>query len=127
MQIQCPHCKSRYRLGSEMIDAYGGFVRCGNCNYKFNIHDQVLLEDEQQDLVNTRERPVRQSNESNKMTTSSLSSQSERIEPRLERDEQEEEFNIRFGQNDYEDEIDASLAEKAHTAERVCCTSEWFL
>ena len=57
MQIQCPHCKSRYRLGAEVIDAYGGFVRCGNCNYKFNIHDQVILDDEQSKLVNTETRP----------------------------------------------------------------------
>ncbi|MCP4011289.1 MAG: DUF3426 domain-containing protein [Proteobacteria bacterium] len=117
MQIQCPHCKSRYRLGSEMIDAYGGFVRCGNCNYKFNIHDQVLLEDELDDLLNTGKSPAQYSGETNIRAASSPSSRSARIEPRLERDAQEDGFNIRFGQNEYENEVEVTSAEKSQIRE----------
>ncbi len=117
MQIQCPHCKSRYRLGSEMIDAYGGFVRCGNCNYKFNIHDQVLLEDELGDLLNNGKSPAQYREESKIKGASSPSSRSERIEPRLDRDEQEDDFNIRFGQNEYEYEAEVSSAEKSQIRE----------
>ncbi len=94
MQIQCPHCKSRYRLGAEVIDAYGGFVRCGNCNYKFNIHDQVILDDEQNKLVNTETRPSQDAIEAK---PDEEKSSTKRIEPRLEQDDSEEEFNIRFG------------------------------
>lgn len=100
MQIQCPHCKSRYRLGAEVIDAYGGFVRCGNCNYKFNIHDQVILDDGQSGLVNTETRPSR---DTIGVKPDEANSTTERIEPRLEQDESEEEYNIRFGPD--EDQI----------------------
>ncbi len=96
MQIQCPHCKSRYRLGSEMIDAYGGFVRCGNCNYKFNIHDQVLLNEGQIDLQNIGIRPNKQKDEALKGQSSSAAARATRIEPKLEQDEEEEELNLRF-------------------------------
>ena len=104
MQIQCPHCKSRYRLGSEMIDAYGGFVRCGNCNYKFNIHDQVLLNEGQIDLQKPGNRPNKHKDEVLKGQSSSAATGATRIEPKLERDKEEEELNIRFLQDEYTEE-----------------------
>lgn len=106
MQIQCPHCKSHYRLGSEMIDAYGGFVRCGNCNYKFNIHDQVLLNEGQIDLQNTGIRPNKQKDEALKGQSTSTATRVTRIEPKLEGDEEEEKLNIRFRQDEYQEELE---------------------
>jgi len=106
MQIQCPHCKSRYRLGSEMIDAYGGFVRCGNCNYKFNIHDQVILDDGPDELVNTDVRPARKNGGVSKSSKTTAASQAARIEPRLEREASEDEFNIRFAQDEHQPKKD---------------------
>lgn len=85
-----------------MIDAYGGFVRCGNCNYKFNIHDQVLIEDEPSTLVNTTVRPSRGDNASPRAGETGVGKK-ERIEPRLERDEEADAFNIRFRPDGSED------------------------
>ncbi len=33
-----------------MVDAYGGFVRCGGCDYKFNIHDQLPRPEEDPEI-----------------------------------------------------------------------------
>ncbi len=113
MQIQCPHCKSRYRLGSEMIDAFGGFVRCGSCNYKFNIHDQVILDDAQDGLFNTGTRPAQHKDQA---TQVGALGEPARVEPRLERDQAEDEFNIRFGL-DNTDEYGAASPEATETRE----------
>jgi predicted Zn finger-like uncharacterized protein len=113
MQIQCPHCKSRYRLGSEMIDAFGGFVRCGSCNYKFNIHDQVILDDAQEGLFNTSTRPAQHKDQA---TLAGVVAVPARVEPRLERDQAEDEFNIRFGPDDA-DEYGVALPEAPETRE----------
>jgi predicted Zn finger-like uncharacterized protein len=109
MQIQCPHCKSRYRLGAEMTDAYGGFVRCGNCNYKFNIHDQVSVDDEYSALVNTIQRPSQRSISGESGQAASKEARPQRIEPKLESQE-EEEPNIRFGEDEFEDDFDSNVA-----------------
>jgi hypothetical protein len=89
-----------------MIDAYGGFVRCGNCNYKFNIHDQVLLNEGQIDLQNIGIRPNKQKDEALKGQSSSAASRATRIEPKLEQDEEEEELNLRFRQDEYPGELE---------------------
>jgi hypothetical protein len=77
-----------------MVDAFGGFVRCGSCNYKFNIHDQVILDDAQDGLFNTSTRPAQHKDQATQVGVSGVTA---RIEPRLERDQAEDEFNIRFG------------------------------
>jgi len=100
-----------------MIDAYGGFVRCGNCNYKFNIHDQILLEDEQGDLVNTGTRPVQHRDELHKASATQTPAHSARIEPLLERDAQEEALNIRFGPDEIDDEPGVDPLEESRIKE----------
>lgn len=36
MFTQCPHCYSVYRVGTEILSAAGGRVRCGTCEIIFN-------------------------------------------------------------------------------------------
>ncbi|MEE9446505.1 MAG: MJ0042-type zinc finger domain-containing protein, partial [Arenicellales bacterium] len=39
IQTQCPHCNIQYHVDQLTIDSFGGFVQCGNCDAKFNVHD----------------------------------------------------------------------------------------
>ncbi len=96
MQTQCPHCKSQYSISAEQVDAYGGFVRCGKCNYKFNIHDQVLLH-----RYRNKQRPTSESSFKQNGVDDN-----QRIEPQINA-EPDDGVNIRFREleDDYEEDL----------------------
>lgn len=103
MQTQCPHCKSQYNIGADLVEAYGGFVRCGNCNYKFNIHDQVSSGRHQDDIQDRKEPQFDPSEEHSSQAT-------QRIEPKIGADGEtdDDSLNIRF--RELEDEYAADIA-----------------
>lgn len=98
MHTQCPHCKSIYHVGADKVESLGGFVRCGNCKYKFNIHDQAKF-----DQIDQFDRNIEISSASELVQASdihSISSESEllnddRVEPSLDNSDQDP-FNIQF-------------------------------
>jgi hypothetical protein len=84
-----------------MVEAYGGFVRCGNCNYKFNIHDQVSPEPYQDDIQGKKEPQFDLDEEPSSQNT-------QRIEPKIDAETDDDSLNIRF--RELEDEYAADIA-----------------
>ncbi len=39
---QCPHCKTRFRIHQEQLDARRGLVCCGRCQHAFNAREQLF-------------------------------------------------------------------------------------
>lgn len=39
---QCPHCKTRFRIHQEQLDARRGLVCCGRCQHAFNARAQLF-------------------------------------------------------------------------------------
>ncbi len=86
-----------------MIEAYGGFVRCGNCDYKFNVHDQVRLDNDyfhlsHEDVLNEDSQPL--------VSGFDSPGHSDRVEPKLDASSDDDELNIRFRPDEYEFEED---------------------
>jgi len=103
MQTQCPHCKSLYRLSPETIEAFGGFVRCGNCDYKFNVHDQVQVERDYFELSSEdaldEEMPLRLHSMGGIDVDEITAPASGRVEPALE--VKDDGLNIRFSADEF--------------------------
>lgn len=97
MKTQCPHCKSRYAIDDKTVDSFGGFVRCGNCNYKFNVHDQVLPIRHRDKLPLRKEPQFDYSDEQD----------DHRVEPKIETESSDDDLNIRLRDLDenYEEDI----------------------
>jgi len=86
-----------------MIEAFGGFVRCGNCNYKFNVHDQVQVERDYFELSSAdeldEEAPVRLHAMGGIDDDEIAAPPSGRIEPALE--VKDDGLNIRFNADEF--------------------------
>lgn len=104
-----------------MIEAFGGFVRCGNCDYKFNVHDQVQIERDYFELssanVLDEETPVRLHTMGGIEDDEIQAPPSGRIEPALE--VKDDGLNIRFSADEYEQHAPATEAPASLSTPKV--------
>ncbi len=104
---QCPNCTAKFNASQAMLDSYGGFFRCGKCDYKFNYYDQFDAEQENiTDYLTVAGSRLGDTSSPDEGEGVEQASSIQYEEPRLDADSGNTDSNIIFNQyDDVDDEI----------------------